>query len=105
MVENAGAECGRMDRLRTEFHSQTARISWEDLQPQFARGLVVEIATDLNLVEVAMQLTLDNKQQFELWMKEGKVDRISDGRAQELLDSDTPLWAVVAPPWVLVQLV
>lgn len=95
----------RLDDLRSEFHSQTAKIPWLDLQPQFARGLVVEVAVGLDLVEVAMQLTLDNTQQFESWLEEGKVVRVADQRAQELFDCDAMLWAVVAPPWVLVQVI
>ena len=93
----------RLNRLRSEFHSQTAKISWMDLQTQFSRGLVVEVVVGLDLVEVAMQLTLDNAQQFQAWLDEGKVIRVADPRAQELLECDAMLWAVVAPPWVLVQ--
>ncbi len=95
----------RLERLRAEFHSQTAKISWLDLQTQFAKGLVVEVVVGLDLVEVAMQLTLDNAQQFQDWLDEGRVIRVADPRAQELFESDAMLWAVVAPPWVLVQVI
>jgi hypothetical protein len=93
----------RLKRLRSEFHSQTAKISWTDLQPQFARGLVVEVVAGLDLVDVAIQMTLDNTRQFQSWFDEAKVIRVADQRAEELLACDAMLWAVVAPPWVLVQ--
>ena len=36
-----------------EYHSQTARIRWRDLQTWYARGSVIAVAARLNLVEVA----------------------------------------------------
>ena len=47
--------------LRAEFHGQTARIPWRDLQPHYARGAVVVVQQDMDLVEVAIQLRRDNK--------------------------------------------
>ena len=91
------------EQLRAEFHTQTAKINWQELQPHYARGAVVMVAAALDLVEVAMQLRVDNKAQFELWMAEGKVSGITDELAQRLFNDNPVVWAVVVPPWVLVQ--
>jgi hypothetical protein len=91
------------EQLRAEFHTQTATISWQDLQPHYASGAVVMVARELNLVEVAMQLRGDNKVQFELWMAEGKVSGVGDELGQRLFDDNPAVWAVVVAPWVLVQ--
>jgi len=50
--------------LRKEYHSQTARINWHDLQTYYAHGNAISVGSDLNLVEVAVQLGLDNTDQF-----------------------------------------
>jgi len=92
------------DYLRVEFYSQTATVLWKNLQPQFAKGIVVEIALGLDLVEVATQLSLDNNHQFQTWIAEKKVARVTDETAQRWFDSNKELWTVVAPPWVLVQM-
>jgi hypothetical protein len=92
-----------LNHLRLEFHSQTAKISWLDLQTPFSRGLVIEVVGVLDLVEVAMQLTLDNTKQFQAWLDNGSVIHVADQQAQELLECNATLWAVVVPPWVLVQ--
>ena len=42
-------------QLRAEFHTQTAKISWQDLQTHYARGAVVMVARELNLVDVATE--------------------------------------------------
>jgi hypothetical protein len=93
------------DRLRAEFHAQTARISWHNLQTHYARGAVVLVAAELNLVEVAVQLQQDNKTLFEHWIAAGQVAAVTDVQGQQFFDANSDFWAVVAPPWVLVQLV
>lgn len=99
----AEPEADRQSLLRQEYLSQTARIAWRDLQPWFARGSVVVVAADLDLVEVAVQLGMDNTSAFQSWLASGQVARVDDEQARSWNDANQALWAVVAPPWVLVQ--
>lgn len=89
--------------MREEFHTQTATINWRELQPHYARGALVMVDRELDLVEVALQLRLDNKSQFEQWMTDGVVAGVEDELAQRLFEEDPAVWAVVVPPWLLVQ--
>jgi hypothetical protein len=93
----------RESLLRSEYHGQTARIQWHDLQTWYARGSVIRVDSEINLVEVAVQLGLDNTAQFEQWISEGCVAPVDDEQALAWHENDQELWAVVAPPWVLVQ--
>ena len=93
------------DKLRAEFHAQTAKISWHNLQTHYASGAVVIVAAGLNLVEVAVQLQQDNKALFEHWIASEQVAAVTDVQGQQFYESNQDFWAVVAPPWVLVQLV
>jgi hypothetical protein len=99
------AEAGgdRAEMLRAQYHDQTARIRWHELQAAFACGSVIGVAAGLDLVEVAVQLGLDNAPQFEQWISAGSVAVVSDAQALAWYDANQELWAVVAPPWVLVQ--
>ena len=90
--------------LRREFHGQTARIDWHDLQTAYARGSVIEVASHLDLVEVAVQLGLDNTAQFSRWIEEGAIASPDDEQARLWFEGNPKVWAVVAPPWVLIQL-
>lgn len=92
------------EALRTGFHGQTAQIPWQDIQPHYARGAVVLVAAELDLVDVALQLRLDNTAQFQTWMDSGEVSGVSDDQGRQLAEDNPALWAVVVPPWVLVQL-
>jgi hypothetical protein len=93
----------REELLRLEYHSQTARIPWHELQTHYARGSVIAVAAALDLVEVAVQLGMDNTAAFQGWIDAAEVAPVSEQQALQWYDSDTVLWAVVAAPWVLVQ--
>jgi hypothetical protein len=97
------ADVEREAMLRREFHDQTARISWRDLEIHYARGSVVRVSPALDLVEVAVQLGLDNTARFEAWINGGQVGPVSADEARAWHAADCALWAVVAAPWVLVQ--
>jgi hypothetical protein len=99
----AESQAGREALLRREYHGQTARITWHELQPHYARGNVVCVGAGLDLVEVAVQLGLDNTEQFEAWIAAGDVAAVSDQQALSWFEANEELWAVVAAPWVLVQ--
>ena len=99
MAEDAASE----ELLRAEFHGQTAQIFWQDLQPHFARGSVVLVAPGMDLVEVALQLKQDNTAAFQAWIDEGKIGPVQDEQASVFVKSNPQFWAVVVPPWVLVQ--
>lgn len=102
---NAMADGGesREDLLRREYLGQTARIPWRDLQTHYARGSVVLVTAELDLVEVAVQLGLDNTDQFQRWIDAGQIAAANDDQARSWYDENPELWAVVAAPWVLVQ--
>jgi hypothetical protein len=100
MADESGA---RAARLRGEYHAQTARIPWRELQTHYARGSVIAVADPLDLVEVAVQLGLDNTDAFQDWIDAGEIAAVGDAQARAWFDSDAELWAVVAAPWVLVQ--
>lgn len=89
--------------LRNKLNLETAQIPWRELERFFAAGNVFAISESLDLVEVALAMTLDDKARIELWLTEGKIVRVSDDEAKSWHDSDSLLWAIVVSPWVLVQ--
>ena len=97
-------EADREHLLRDEYHKQTARIAWHELQTYYAGGSVIRVGAALDLVEVAVQLGMDNARQFQQWIDDGLVAPVDDKQALEWFQCNQALWAVVAAPWVLVQL-
>jgi hypothetical protein len=93
----------RAGQLRQEYHSQTAKLPWTDLQVHYARGAVIAVAKRCDLVDVAVQLGLDNTEVFQQWIEQGMVAGVTAEQALKWYEEGAVLWTVVAPPWVLVQ--
>ena len=91
------------DELKAKLNLETSRIHWHELQTYYARGNVVRVAPALDLLEVAAELTEDNKARFEGWMRDDLVGDVSPDLARAWYDRNAELWAVVVAPWVLVQ--
>ncbi len=90
--------------FRAKVNLETSRIAWKELQRFFASGVAVAVDAELDLVEVALQFSKDNKAQVERWLLTGKVGKVSDEQAATWVAADTDMWAVVVSPWVLVQI-
>jgi hypothetical protein len=88
---------------RAKLNLETSQIPWMDLQRHFASGVALFVAEDLDLVEVAFQMSADNAPQIRQWMESGKLGKVSDQQAAAWHTADAMLWAVVVSPWVLVQ--
>ena len=88
---------------RARIHAETAKIAWQELQRFFAQGLAISVKPELDLVDVAWEMSCDNKDIVEAWMKSGEVAQISDAQAIEWLEANALMWCIVVRPWVLVQ--
>ena len=93
------------DVLKSRFNRETAKISWRELQRFYARGVVVEVAADMDLIAVAIAMHRDDKAQVADWLQADRLRRVDDERAAQWLERDDSLWATVVAPWVLVQAV
>ncbi|PWG62565.1 DUF2288 domain-containing protein [Sediminicurvatus halobius] len=89
--------------LETRLNTETGRISWAELERHFARGSVVRVAPNLDLVAVAAAFVRDDRPKVEVWLTSGEVRKATGEDAADWNRRDPALWAVVAAPWVLVQ--
>ncbi|NMM36237.1 MAG: DUF2288 domain-containing protein [Glaciimonas sp.] len=89
--------------LRTKLLQETAQIAWVELQRHFATGAVVYVSDSLDLIDVAIHISNDNKTMVENWLQAQQLGRVSDQQAREWLETDALVWSVVVSPWILVQ--
>lgn len=89
--------------LPTRLNLETARITWKELGFFFARGRILQIATELDLIEVATALANDDTNKVSSWLNAQQVRILPDAIAKEWVADDNNLWAVVVAPWVVVQ--
>lgn len=89
--------------LYHKLNQETGKINWHELQRHFARGVVIVVAKDLDLVKIAEQISNDEGALIEPHLKSEKIYRATDQDALRWNDQNQSFWAVVIAPWVLVQ--
>ncbi len=91
------------DELRAHLHAETGSLPWVDLQKHFARGVVFKVEQGLDLLDVAIVISRDDKVTLEKWLNAKKVAGVEAEDAKKWFESEAWLWTVVVAPWVLVQ--
>jgi hypothetical protein len=89
--------------LRIKINRETARLPWAELERHFAQGSVVFVSPELDLVDVAVRISHDDKDSIARWMAESKVGKVSNEQAQAWTEGQAVLWTSVVSPFVLVQ--
>ncbi|MGV8893751.1 MAG: DUF2288 domain-containing protein [Burkholderiaceae bacterium] len=89
--------------LHTKLLQETAQIGWIELQRYFATGAVIFVSDSLDLIDVAMRISNDDKATVEQWLQTRQLGKVSDDQAQEWLETEAIVWSVVVSPWILVQ--
>lgn len=89
--------------VRAKVNLETAQMPWRDMQRYFASGAAIYVAPEMDLVEVAFQMSEDNAALIGQWMEAGQFGKVTDEQARVWSVDDAMHWVVVVSPWVLVQ--
>ncbi|WP_095077385.1 DUF2288 domain-containing protein [Pseudomonas sp. Irchel s3h17] len=89
--------------LYAKLLGETASIRWKELEPFFAKGALLWVEADLDLIVAAEAMAEDQREKVAAWLAAGKVAEVSATRALDLVERDPELWAVVVSPWILIQ--
>ena len=84
-------------------HAETASNEWKDLERCFARGNLLRVSSELDLVDAAVEIANDNKPVIEQWIAENRLSAVSNKEALLWSKGDSNLWSVIVLPWILVQ--
>ena len=76
-----------VEATKETLNLETAMIAWNDLEVYFAGGNVISVSAELDLTEVALQITEDNSEQLKDWMTKGKIDVVTDDQAKTFHDA------------------
>ncbi len=91
------------EKIKPDLNEETGKVVWQELERHYARGVIIKVSINLDLVEVATCFTEDNKEPIERWLTSGDLERAFDEDAKRWSEDDPLFWAVVVAPWVLVQ--
>lgn len=84
-------------------HAETATIEWKDLERFFAKGNLLRVSNQLDLVDAALEIANDNGTCIEKWMSDNLLAAVSNDEALLWSKGETELWSVIVLPWILVQ--
>ena len=96
-------ELESLELLHAKLNLETAQIEWKELQRFFATGAVFVVSESLDMVDVALKISEDDRAAVEAWLNDGQLAQVSDEQALRWFETDALLWSVVVKPWVLVQ--
>ncbi len=91
------------DELRVSLNNETGKLEWAELARHFARGVVIKVDENIDLIEVALRFARDDRQAVEKWLTSGEVAKATDDDAIHWNEDNAIFWAVVSAPYVLVQ--
>jgi hypothetical protein len=92
-----------LEQLTARLNTETACISWQELERHFARGALMTVSPDLDLVQLGAHMIHDDKAIIDTWLETGELRKTTDDDARGWSEGEPVLWAVVVAPWVLVQ--
>lgn len=91
------------EQLLAHLNAETGKLQWSELVRHFARGVVIVVTSELDLVEVATAIAQNRNEDIETWSHAGLLRRASDDDARDWHEHNMIFWAVVVAPWVVVQ--
>ncbi|MCG5515494.1 MULTISPECIES: DUF2288 domain-containing protein [Ectothiorhodospira] len=89
--------------IRKLLEPEKGPITWPELQPHFARGVVLHVAKELPLLDAAVHLVQDDKHRVEDLLTRGLLARAEVDHAKDWEARKPRFEAVVVAPWVLVR--
>lgn len=78
-------------------------VDWNYLRPHFENGAMLYVDPSLELKDVGLALTKDNKARIEAWLKAGDLVQPCDLHAKHWKESNTHFHAMIVRPFVLAQ--
>ena len=91
------------EELRAHLHGETSKLAWTELEKFFARGILFKVAVGIDILDVAIVMTRDDKDTLQKWVDDGSVAAVKVEDAKKWNDASAILWTVVVAPFALVQ--
>ena len=91
------------EEIKVKLLAETAKIGWQELEKFFARGVLLKVSKEHDLVEVAAQMACDESDAVASLMQTNGLVEVDVDQAKIWSKQNAALWTVVVSPWVIVQ--
>ena len=90
-------------KIREKLKKEIGPADWKVIGPHYARGAVIIVSPELDLIDVAIKVAEDDVDLVQDWIKDEKILRPTPDEAKEWEDTGRELTSIVVSPFVLLQ--
>jgi hypothetical protein len=95
-----------MSEVRERFEKDLAEVDWKSLRIHLQRDALILVSAQLDLVEVACQVTADATQEVSDWIARGLLAKPTAEQLESWeTELDKPFRMLIAAPYILIQAV
>ncbi|MFW2386773.1 MAG: DUF2288 domain-containing protein [Polyangiales bacterium] len=92
------------DELRARIAREIHRVDWKPLGPHAKRGGLVLVASELDLLEVALAVARDDKTRVQGWMGAQQLSKPTEAQIESWQEEAGERFTVaIVQPYVLAQ--
>lgn len=89
--------------LRNKLEGEIDQLGWRELTRSFAEGRLVYVSSELSLLDAALALAEDKKQQVESWLNTASL-RVATEEDAKIWEAEKPTFDVlIIDPFVLIK--
>lgn len=103
MTSNNSQDHNGLAEIRTRLIEECGPIDYLELQKFFAKGVILVVDRELDLIDVAEKIHVDDADCIGDWINAKLLVRAHDEHAKKWLNENAYFEAVTVAPWVLVQ--
>lgn len=92
------------DELRAHLANEIHRVDWKPLAPHARRGGLILVDAQLDLIDVALAVALDDSASVREWMERRQLAKPTEAQIDSWQDdTEERFTIVIVQPYVLVQ--
>jgi len=92
------------DELRAHLANEIHRVDWKPLAPHARRGGLILVDAQLDLVDVALAVALDDSASVREWMERRQLAKPTEAQIDSWQDDEAERFTIViVQPYVLAQ--
>ena len=86
-----------------ELKKEVGVINWKELERFFVSGKLIIINNDLDIIDVAYKINIDDSDLISSWIESDKLGFVTDEQAKSWSKVNKEFTCIVVAPWVLIQ--
>ena len=93
-----------MSGMVESFKRDLAGVTWRELKIHLQRDAIISISAEIDLIEAAVAVAEDDKDQVEVWIDAGQLAKPTEKQLESWeQEEDKPFQMLIVQPFILIQ--